>query len=137
MVCPAPKENLERVLGPLTNAEYQAHVWDRSVPDNAINPQYVKDTDIPDSRYFREAWLQNGNTVNVDMDKARDVHMDKIRAARNQELKALDIETMKGEDVQKEKQVLRDLPNNFDLTVAKTPEELKDLWPDELKGEVK
>jgi len=37
----------------------------------------------------------------------------------------LDVETLKGNDVQAAKQVLRDIPKNFSLDGATTPEELK------------
>lgn len=90
------------------------------------------DAEIPQDRYFRKAWEDNG-TLSVNMPKARDIHMDRIRAKRNEKLKELDIETLKGRDVQTEKQALRDIPQTFDLTKATTPEELKALWPDELK----
>lgn len=134
IVGPAPITDLRKIqqFNNMTQAEYEAHVWERSVPKDAINPQYIDEADIPDDRYFRNAWKQNGKKALVDMDKAKEIHMDKIRAARNEKLKELDIETMKGIDVQDEKQVLRDLPDSFDLT-ATTPEELKALWPDELK----
>lgn len=129
IIDPAPKERLELVLGSLTDEEYEAHVWERSVPKDAINPQYADS--LPEDWYFRDAWKQNGKTGIVDMGKAKEIHMDKIRKARDKKLKELDVETMKGIDVQDKKQVLRDLPDNFDLT-ANTPEELKVLWPKEL-----
>ena len=48
-------------------------------------------------------------------------------------MKELDIETMKGNNVQAQKQALRDLPSIFDLSGANTPDELKILIPTELK----
>jgi hypothetical protein len=137
----ASKENLEQVLGPLTDEQYEAHVWERSIPPDAINPHYIEDDDIPkkevdggmvEDRYFRNAWKSEGGKLAVDMEKARDVQMDKIRFARDQELEVLDKETLKGIDVQAEKQVLRDIPQTFDLTVAETLDDLRDLWPEEL-----
>lgn len=133
IVCPASIDDLRRLekFKDMTQAEYEAHVWERSVPADAINPQYLDDKDLPEDRYFRNAWKQDDKKAVVDMDQAKEIHMEQIRKARNKALKALDIETMKGIDVQAEKQVLRDLPDNFDLT-ATTPEELKALWPEEL-----
>ena len=78
--------------------------------------------------------------VIVNMDKARAIHMDKIRAARNIELAAKDIPFMRAVEagdtsaqsaIAAEKQVLRDIPQTFDLTTD-TPEELNDKWPAEL-----
>ena len=75
----------------------------------------------------------------VNMAKARGIQMDKIREVRNQELAKKDVDFMKAleaEDgshtaIAKEKQVLRDIPQTFDLTTD-TAEELKEKWPDEL-----
>ncbi len=88
------------------------------------------------------------NLIEVDMDKARKIHMAKIRIARNKKLQELDIEIIRiieGTDfrtgryisfgnIPQRKQILRDIPQTFDLTVAKTPEELNALWPKELSG---
>ena len=78
--------------------------------------------------------------VVVNMAKARGIQMDKIREVRNKELAALDIPFMKAlEDgdtdsqatIKTKKQILRDIPQTFDLTTD-TPEELKNKWPDSL-----
>jgi len=37
-----------------------------------------------------------------------------------------------GPEFNKEIQTLRDIPQEFDLTIAQTPEELKELWPEQL-----
>lgn len=37
-----------------------------------------------------------------------------------------------GAEYDAERQKLRDIPQSFDLTMAATPEELKNLWPSEL-----
>lgn len=100
-------------------------------------PYRIVDTsNIPSDRYFRNAWTDDNitETVDVDMKKACDIHMDVIRRGRDKKMKELDIETLKGNDVQPEKQALRDIPQTFDLSKATTPEELKELWPEELAG---
>jgi len=91
--------------------------------------------DLPKDRYFRGAWTDDkpGEQIDVDLEKAQVIQMAHIRAKRNKKLQDLDIETMKGKDVQVEKQKLRDIPAIFDLSKAKTPEELKALWPKELE----
>jgi len=78
----------------------------------------------------------------INMPKARGIQMDKIRAVRNEELAKKDIEFMKALEVDDgshkaiatEKQVLRDIPQTFDLTTD-TPEELKQKWPEGLPKE--
>lgn len=137
IVYPAAKSDLERLFGPMTDEQYEQHVWERTLsqrPD-AVNPRYIEDAEIPGDETFRDAWVDGGDQAGivVDMPKAREIHMARIRHTRNVKLKELDIETMKGRDVQSEKQVLRDLPQTFDLSVAQTPEQLKELWPEVLK----
>jgi hypothetical protein len=76
------------------------------------------------------------------MSKARGIQMDKIRQVRNAELAKKDIEFMKALEaddgssaaIAAEKQVLRNIPQTFDLTTD-TPKELKEKWPDELPKE--
>ena len=89
----------------------------------------IDESSVPKDRYFRNAWTHD---LSIDMDKAKSIHMDVIREKRDEKLKELDIETLKGNDVQEEKQALRDLPQTFDLSKADTPEKLKKLWPKEL-----
>lgn len=106
--------------------------WPDQAKDNVFSHGPVNIEDLPTDRYFRNAW---DHDLNINMDKAREIQMENIRKARNEALEVLDIETLKGIDVQAEKQVLRDIPLTFDLSVAKTPEELKNLWPQELISE--
>ena len=78
----------------------------------------------------------------INMPKARGIHMDKIREIRNAELAKKDIEFMKALEaddgshkvIAVEKQVLRDIPQTFDLTTD-TSEQLKELWPEGLPRE--
>jgi len=100
-----------------------------SVNGEPVSVREVSENEIPTDRTFRDAWTKD---LTIDMPKAREIQMAKIRKERDKALAALDIETLKGKDVQAEKQILRDLPQNFDLSVASTPEELKQLWPQEL-----
>jgi len=75
----------------------------------------------------------------INMPKARGVQMDRIRIARNAELDKKDIQFMRAIEandgsqttIAAEKQVLRDIPQTFDLTTD-TPEELKQKWPESL-----
>lgn len=92
----------------------------------ALSYKEIKESDIPKDRTYRNAWNKD---LLVDMPTARIIQMDKIRQLRDEKLAILDIETLKGIDVQAEKQVLRDLPETFDLSTAKTPNELKILIP--------
>jgi hypothetical protein len=102
---------------------------------------WVVDTsELPDDDFF-DAWeWDDGATIN--MPKARGIQMDKIREVRNKELAKKDIEFMKALEaddgshkaIATEKQVLRDIPQTFDLTTD-TSEELKQKWPEGLPKE--
>ena len=80
--------------------------------------------------------------IKVNMSKARGIRMDQIREARNNELAKKDIEYMKALEaddgsakaIATEKQVLRDIPQTFDLTTD-TADELKNKWPEGLPKE--
>ena len=75
--------------------------------------------------------------IKVNMAKARGIQMDKIREMRNKELAKKDVEYMKALEaddgsakaIATEKQVLRDIPQTFDLTTD-TADELKNNWPE-------
>jgi hypothetical protein len=114
---------------PMTDKEFYAHIKEKDAASSAIE---VEQKDMPDS-YFRDAYAIKAGKLDIDMEKARELHMDKIREKRNEKLKQLDIETLKGVDVQAEKQTLRDIPETFDLSGAKSPEELKQLMPEGLE----
>lgn len=93
---------------------------------------------VPQDRKFRDAWTP---ALTVDMPKAREIHMGRIRKARDDELRRTDGlmaraseqgNTAGGAKLRAERQILRDIPQNFVLSGAKTPDDLKALWPEGL-----
>ena len=117
----------------------------RDVPDDALDVAYCTAGDIPTDRTYRDAWERDTSrrsaVVKTNMPKARKIHMDKIRRLRDSELEKLDKDWMKAlgqndtaqaDRVEGRRQILRDIPQTFDLSTAKTPDELKALWPDGL-----
>jgi len=115
-----------------------------------VTPHIIED-DNPeikaflDDGTFRKAWDYVGNALTVDMPTARGVHMARIRNARNIQLAAKDITFMRAMEagdtsaqvtIATEKQVLRDIPQTFDLTTDNdTPVELLAKWPEGLPKE--
>jgi hypothetical protein len=89
------------------------------------------------------AWeMDTDGRPKIDMPKARVVHRDHIREVRNVELEKLDVPYMRAVEaadtdeqtnISNQKQILRDLPQTFDLDGYTTPATLKDAWPDELE----
>jgi hypothetical protein len=94
-------------------------------------------------RYFRDAVVWDDTLACkccCDMPIARGIHMDCIRVVRNAELVKEDLTFMRAVEagdtsaestIATKKQVLRDIPQTFDLTTD-TPEQLKAKWPAEL-----
>lgn len=106
----------------------------KDVP-KGLKYRVVKTSKVPIDRTFRDAWTDDlkTDTIDVDMKKARKIHMKKLRKKRDEKLAVLDVETMRGNDVQSEKQILRDLPATIDLDVISNPDDLKDYLPEVLK----
>lgn len=80
--------------------------------------------------------------ININMNKARDIHRDKVRQARNPKLAAKDVEFQRaletGADtaaIVAAKQALRDAPASAAIEAATTPDELKASWDAELLGD--
>ena len=82
--------------------------------------------------------------ININMQKARDIHRDKIRAARTSKLAAKDVEFMRAVEagdtdaqatVAAEKQALRDATAAAAIDAATTPDELKAAWDSDLLGD--
>ena len=142
IVYPADKSVIERSQGrTMTDKEYEDRVWEKSVPADAILPASIEDDVIPGDRYFRNAWKANTNLIEIDHEKACDIHMNNLRRERDEKLKALDIDFQialeKGDaDAQKviaaRKQQLRDMPATFDLSAIKDLNALKASKPDYL-----
>ena len=118
IVVAVDKETIEQILGPLTPEQYEAHVRQVSVPAEAVNVKLITDEDIPDTREFRNAWVDvtPDTKVNIDLNKAKDLKLSEMRVKRNALLEAQDkaflIALDKGDDleaIRAKKQALRDV----------------------------
>ena len=116
----APKEHLERVLGPLTDEEYKSHVIERSIPKDAINVREVSDEHIPTDRKYRDAWVDvtDLKTIDLDLKKVKDMLLKQVRQDRDDKLSESDSLVSRalesGEDISKlreQRQSLRDATN--------------------------
>lgn len=117
VVLPAPKEDVELILGPLTQEEYIAHIEEVSISPGASNIRWASVKELPADREFRKAWvdLEGSSHINIDVTKAKEDRLAALRVDRNERLKALDAETLKALDtgvgleaVKAKKQILRD-----------------------------
>ena len=80
--------------------------------------------------------------ININMNKARDIHREKVREARNPKLAAKDVEFQRALEtgagtsaIVADKQALRDAPASAAIEAATTPDELKASWDAELLGD--
>lgn len=138
-------EEIAAPLRAMTEDEYMAFIFEKDVPKDAINARIVGEHfNVPEDRYFRNAWEDVGTSAAVNLGKAREIKVAIIREERNAVLKTLDVELMKANesgDSQKaseivsQKQKLRDLPVTVvpSLEAISDPEELKTFVPEELK----
>lgn len=60
------KASLEKVLGPLTDEQYEAHVVERSIPSDATDVTKLPDDWTPPDRSTRDRWKIEGGKVVVE-----------------------------------------------------------------------
>ena len=96
----------------------------------------------PNDRHFRGAWVIEGNVIQEDIAKAKEIFKDKVREARKPLLEAKDVELMKaletGADttaIAAAKNALRDAPAASAIANASTITALKAAWDTSLLGD--
>lgn len=121
-----------------TSENIAAEITKSNIP--VVSWRIIQDADIPADRTFRAAFTDDGVKIGHDMDKARAIHMDRIRKAREPRLAETDKLILqaieRGENIGalgEFRQKLRDIPQTLDLSKAATVEDLKAIWPEELK----
>ncbi len=126
----------------LREDEYRAFALANSIPTGAINvaeipEDWVNPKDTANAP-FRNALRLVGGGLDIDMSKARDIWRDRMRLARAPLLTALDIEYMRADEagdvarkreVALQKQSLRDVTADPAIEAARTPDDLKAVWP--------
>jgi len=133
--------------GGLSESEALAAIALKDCPGDCVVDHYEL-ADNPNlaelfkKKLFFESWECSGGTVHCNMDKARGIHLTEIRRVRNGELVKEDIMFMRAVEagdtdaqatIKTKKQILRDIPQTFDLTTENdTPDELKQKWPEGL-----
>lgn len=124
----APGYNCVRILVPV--GDYQ-----KDIPPTAQQVREVDVSALPIDRTFRNAWKAD---LTVDMPKAREIWRDRIRLYRGPKFEPLDVAWFKAvesndvvamTDIKAKKKALRDAPQDPRIEAAKTPEDLKKVWP--------
>ncbi len=92
VITPASKEALEKVLGSLTEAQYDAHVRERSIPTGATNVRDIDASDLP-TREFRNAWcdITAESKIDISAEKAIELKLTELRMLRDTELTKTDM----------------------------------------------
>lgn len=77
--------------------EYEAHVKARSLKGDEQGVRDLDDSDIPASRTFRNAWVDDlpNTQINIDMAKAKEIALESLRQKRNYTLSRTDAEYIK------------------------------------------
>ncbi len=100
------------------------------------------DAEPPQDRTYRDAWTFANGRMRCDMVKAREIQRDRIRRARQHKLDELDRlwnrargrkNSKEAAAIEAQRQALRDAPADPAIGRARTPAQLKTIWPDDLK----
>lgn len=85
--------------------------WPEAERAKVVSHKPVEPANIPADRTFRNAWNLNGDAIDHDMTKAREIHQARIEKAAERQKVEVPV---------------------VDLSKATTPEDLKAVWPAEL-----
>jgi hypothetical protein len=120
----------------------------QAVPEG-LEYREIEDSDIPSDRLFRAAWcdVSAESKIDIDINKAQNIHLGRLRDIRNKKLKDLDIEvtiavetgdSAKLAILRDKKQELRDMPDliKVELESIVDIEQLKTYVPDMLKEDL-
>lgn len=117
--------------------------WHPTLKENVESHTPIFDeSEIPEDRYFRDAWTHSEDKINVDIEKCKEIHSNVLRELRKPKLEALDLEYIRADEqfddeekalIRIKKQELRDITKHLSIVNAKTPEELKSFIPEILK----
>ena len=108
--------------------------WSEEARARVVSFKQIDPGIIPQDRTFRVAWRFNGDAIDHDMTKARNIKRDQLRAERAPLLVALDIDYQRADErgdasekvrIAGRKQALRDATANPAIEAAQTPDELK------------
>jgi hypothetical protein len=114
-------------------------VAQKDVPPN-VPYIFVTDEDLLDNDFYN-AWEIVSEKLQINLEKAKEIHRDKIRAARTPLLSKLDVQFQRAletgadtKDIVAQKQALRDAPEDAKIANAATTDEIKKSWNIKLLG---
>ena len=110
--------------------------WHPDARAKVVSHKEIDPAAIPQSREFRNAWTLNGDKIEHDMAKAREIKRNQLRTERAPLMLALDVEQkramvagdkIKVSAIEVQLQALRDAPANVRIDAATTVDELKTI----------
>lgn len=116
-----------------------AQVKAKDIPQDATKVRTITKADLPSNKHFRDAWHDRSDSKNIEIDEtlANSIQWSRIRYMRNKELDRLDKEQLKVlsdsqkiQQIENQKQVLRDIPQTFNLILD--VENPQTSWPIEV-----
>ncbi len=110
-----------------------------SMIDPSLEPVIMERESLPTYQEFFMAWEFNNGSVDINIEKAKDITKQRLRMERTPLLAELDVQFQRAledgsdtKDIVDKKKALRDVTIHADLLNASTPEELKSLTLDNL-----
>ncbi|WP_425991395.1 hypothetical protein [Afipia sp. DC4300-2b1] len=117
--------------------------WQKEDRADVVSWRVIPDEEIPTDKTFRAAWRDETPDlrIDLDMDRCREIWKNKMRGSRARKLAALDVDVVRAiesgqstAELAQKKQALRDVTKHPALAAARTPEDLKQVWPDILNS---
>ena len=106
------------------DAEIEQRAWD-ALPKDAINPVFVDESVILEDRTFRDSWEHGGNSIIVNIEKAKSLTKNRLRSERIPLLAEQDVAFQRAletgantAEIVKEKQRLRDITKKVDAITS-------------------
>lgn len=127
------------IIGGFTEEEALHLIAKHAWIDDYISYRITSADNIPTERKFREAWNDESpaETVDICINKSKDIKKEEFRSLRKPKLEALDLEMMRRigrnepyDDIELKKQTLRDITN---VDMPDNIGELSEFMPQELK----
>lgn len=112
--------------------------WHDDIKGKVESFRPLEEEEMPEDRYFRDAWEHKEDALNINLDKCKNIHRQVLRGLRAPKFESLDVEFMraieagdteKQNEIADKKQVLRDIPQAPEIENATTPEEIKAFMP--------
>jgi hypothetical protein len=115
-------KNDNEVLAWIANKDVPAGLEWR-IADNSV---------LPKDRFFRDAWTDSNptNTIDIDLNKAKEIKINQFRSLREPILRQLDIEYIKANEAKnniKKNQITQKKQELRDITLLPLPDDLEDL----------